>query len=261
MALKERKQITGTTSQINAYAGHEGQVVWDKDKKTLVGMGGTAGTNYPLATQEYTDNKVSHLEGKVDTSNAAITEALNKKENAGVCLPLTGGTMLGDIFFKAPNGEFSIGDSTKGARLALNEATRENFEGQVILQASDGTTTTSCNLYPNGELRLNGNVVDYITQQYDGVVRYASGLQIEWFSTTFTVTKGEISYWNHTYQLPFAGGRRISVSINSLGVWAYSTTLQLENISLTSCDGTLRRTEGEATNALTIYGIVIGYWK
>ena len=73
MAIKERKQITGTTAQIDAYKGHEGQIVWDKDKKTFVGMSGTAGKNYPLAPKEYVDNKVAK------------------------CLPLTGGQLLGDL--------------------------------------------------------------------------------------------------------------------------------------------------------------------
>ena len=59
MAIKEREQITGTTAQIQAYAGHEGQIVWDKEKKTFVGMSGTAGTNYPLAQKEYVDNEVA----------------------------------------------------------------------------------------------------------------------------------------------------------------------------------------------------------
>lgn len=75
MAVKERKQITGTTAQIQAYAGHEGQIVWDKEKKTLVGMSGTAGTNYPLAPKEYVDNEVAK------------------------CLPLSGGNISGQLHF------------------------------------------------------------------------------------------------------------------------------------------------------------------
>lgn len=66
MAIKERKQITGTTAQIDAYAGHEGQIVWDKEKKTFVGMSGIAGTNYPLASKTYVDEG---LAGKAPTSH------------------------------------------------------------------------------------------------------------------------------------------------------------------------------------------------
>lgn len=239
MAIKERKQITGTTEQINAYEGHEGQIVWDKDKKTFVGMSGTAGKNYPLAQQAYVDSK----------------------EDKGVCLPLTGGTMLGDILFRSPSGEFSIGDFTTGARLALNDANRENYKGQVIMRAYDGTNTTHCIVQPNGELRLNNNLVDSIVQQFNGVVRYASGLQIEWFNLSLTVHKGATEGWGYTYQAPFAEGRPLSVSLNTFGGWGYATTIQLENMSSTECSGTLRRTEGDDTVDSTIYGIVIGYWK
>lgn len=65
MAVKERKQITGTTAQINAYEGHEGQIVWDKEKKTFVGMSGTAGKNYPLAPQSYVDNEIKKIYDEV----------------------------------------------------------------------------------------------------------------------------------------------------------------------------------------------------
>lgn len=76
MAIKERKQITGTTEQINAYAGHEGQIVWDKEKKTLVGMSGTAGENYPLASQTYVANEVAKKASLVE-----LTEGLAGKAN------------------------------------------------------------------------------------------------------------------------------------------------------------------------------------
>lgn len=89
MAVKERKQITGTTAQINAYEGHEGQIVWDKEKKTFVGMSGTAGKNYPLAPQAYVDNEISKVN----------TEGLAGKEDKGTCLPLTGGNISGQLHF------------------------------------------------------------------------------------------------------------------------------------------------------------------
>ena len=68
MALKQRKQITGTTAQINAYAGVEGQLVWDKTKKKWVGMSGTAGTNYPMASESHTHSiaNVSGLQTALD---------------------------------------------------------------------------------------------------------------------------------------------------------------------------------------------------
>lgn len=96
MAIKERKQITGTTAQINAYEGHEGQVVWDKEKKTLVGMSGTAGENYQLASKEYVDNEVAKKQPQGDyATNTQLTEGLESKEDKGVCLPKSEGTLLG----------------------------------------------------------------------------------------------------------------------------------------------------------------------
>lgn len=202
MALKERKQITGTTSQINAYAGHEGQVVWDKDKKTLVGMGGTAGTNYPLATEEYADNKVRLLEGKVDTSNAAITEALNKKENAGVCLPLTGGTLTGSLFMSDTTHIWAVAPAElkglelgggsvykNGASLFLrdNNATGSGESGQWGLVAHNAASDAEGillgridNLWFNGEQieRTSGISGSTTDDGFYDVLRYSTGLQI-----------------------------------------------------------------------------------
>lgn len=82
MAIKQRKQLTGTTAQINAYAGVEGQLVWDKTKKKWVGMSGTAGTNYPMASESHTHsisnvtNLQSTLDGKQPKGDYATSKAL-----------------------------------------------------------------------------------------------------------------------------------------------------------------------------------------
>ena len=85
MAIKQRKQITGTTEQINAYAGVEGLLVWDKTKKKLVGMSGTAGTNYPMASENHT-HSISNISGLQTTldgkaTKTALTEGLAGKAN------------------------------------------------------------------------------------------------------------------------------------------------------------------------------------
>lgn len=92
MAIKQRKQLTGTTAQINAYAGVEGQLVWDKTKKKWVGMSGTAGTNYPMASESHTHSiaNVSGLQSALDGKQAkgdyattkALTDGLAGKANA-----------------------------------------------------------------------------------------------------------------------------------------------------------------------------------
>lgn len=82
MAIKQRKQLTGTTEQINAYAGVEGQLVWDKTKKKWVGMSGTAGTNYPMASESHTHSisNVTNLQSTLDakTNDATLQVDLTK---------------------------------------------------------------------------------------------------------------------------------------------------------------------------------------
>lgn len=83
MAIKQRKQLTGTTAQINAYAGVEGQLVWDKTKKKWVGMSGTAGTNYPMASESHTHSisNVTNLQSTLDdkATSKALTDGLAGK--------------------------------------------------------------------------------------------------------------------------------------------------------------------------------------
>lgn len=92
MAIKQRKQLTGTTAQINAYDGVEGQLVWDKTKKKWVGMSGTAGTNYPMASESHTHSisNVTDLQSTLDgmqpkgdyATSKALTDGLAGKANA-----------------------------------------------------------------------------------------------------------------------------------------------------------------------------------
>lgn len=86
MAIKQRKQVTGTTAQINAYAGVEGQLVWDKTKKKWVGMSGTAGTNYPMASERHQHSiaNVTDLQKALDgkATTTALTEGLAGKANS-----------------------------------------------------------------------------------------------------------------------------------------------------------------------------------
>ena len=242
MALKERKQITGTTAQINAYAGHEGQVVWDTSKKTLVGMSGTAGTNYPLATQEYADNSVSQLEGKVEASNAAFTEALNKKENAGVCLPLTGGTLTGPVFLTGTNHIWAvIEDEYKGLELgggnaywdgaALflrnNNAVGPEEAGQWGLVAHKTASKEEGILIGRtNNLWFNYKVVErvegFYTTQFTGghcdVHRYVTGLQI--VTADITIPANQLSV-TLTFTKPFIN---TAYSIAASGRSAYGDT-------------------------------------
>lgn len=191
MAIKERKQITGTTAQINAYEGHEGQIVWDKDKKTFVGMSGTAGENYPLASKEYADSKY---------------------------LPLTGGTLSGKMVF---NQSDSIGREIPsdhivlsggrtfldGASLALfgkdiNDARAGGFE---IYSFKDESTLSILRGFPDGSLLWAENKVLCVTGSGGGWLRYSDGLQFCWGGIVIpqnavnTVVNLPVPYVNNSY--------------------------------------------------------------
>lgn len=80
MAIKERKQITGTEAQIKGYAGHNGVLAYATDTKHLHVLSGTAGTTTELANR--TD--IPDITGKADTTyvNAELTKRQPKGDYA-----------------------------------------------------------------------------------------------------------------------------------------------------------------------------------
>nr|DAU05943.1 MAG TPA: tail repeat-like protein [Caudoviricetes sp.] len=98
MAIIERKQLTGTTEQINAYAGHNGQLAFDKTTKHLHVLSGTAGTTTKLANADdipapvdisgkadktYVDTELAKKQTKGDyATNTALTQGLAGKANS-----------------------------------------------------------------------------------------------------------------------------------------------------------------------------------
>lgn len=77
MAIKERKQITGTEAQIKGYAGHNGVLAYATDTKHLHVLSGTAGTTTELANR--TD--IPDITGKADTTY--VEAELTKKQPMG----------------------------------------------------------------------------------------------------------------------------------------------------------------------------------
>lgn len=92
MAIKQRKQLTGTTAQINAYAGVEGQLVWDTTEKKWVGMSGTAGTNYPMASESHT-HSISNVTDLQSTLDDKIPKTGNRGDLAGYSTSAVGTTV------------------------------------------------------------------------------------------------------------------------------------------------------------------------
>lgn len=80
MAIKERKQITGTEAQIKGYAGHNGVLAYATDTKHLHVLSGTAGTTTKLANMSDIPASVD-VSGKADTTY--VNAELAKKQNKG----------------------------------------------------------------------------------------------------------------------------------------------------------------------------------
>jgi hypothetical protein len=98
MAIKERKQITGTEAQIKGYAGHNGVLAYATDTKHLHVLSGTAGTTTKLANMSdipapvdisgkadktYVDTELAKKQAKGDyATNTALTQGLAGKANS-----------------------------------------------------------------------------------------------------------------------------------------------------------------------------------
>lgn len=216
MAIKERKQITGTTEQINAYAGHEGQIVWDKDKKTFVGMSGTAGTNYPLAQQAYVDTQFLPLTG------GELTGSL-------VAKGMSAGGSSASIYTTDPSTELMIttgnADFTKGGgALALYGRDHEMQGGWALLARSrdDDIITLSGNPTTR-RLLWGGQIVDSIVQEHvlgsDGFIKYASGYQIVWGTSSY----GAGDLQPITLTTPFSNSE-FTVAVNCLNTYGFWIT-------------------------------------
>ena len=251
MAIKERKQITGTTAQIKAYEGHEGQIVWDKEKKTFVGMSGTAGKNYPLASQAYVDTQ--------------LTEGLESKEDKGVCLPLSGGKLTGVL---------SLGG---GGQLYQHNGTSSSGHGYTILTTKETGSLNSCTLYfanpdsvdkgamilryvdgsgnnhdllmkgETGEIYWDNRTIDTLSTFSGSLVRYASGLQIVFIHASASPDGRTL-----TFDAPFSSSP-IAVANHRGADGTVNITLVCTPTSLVA-----RTNYGSPVEA---YIIVIGRWK
>lgn len=247
MAIKERKQITGTEAQIKGYAGHNGVLAYATDTKHLHVLSGTAGTTTKLANvsdipapvdisgkadKTYVDTELAKKQAKGDYATntaltsglAGLTEALNKKENAGVCLPLTGGTLTGPLYLTETNHIWAVVDEVykglelgggrtfkNGASLFLrnNNATGPEESGRWGLAAHNAASEKEGLLIGNTDnILFNGKVVEradgFYTTQFTGgfcaVHRYVTGLQIVVAAITIPMNKKVVTL---TFTKPF----------------------------------------------------------
>lgn len=182
MAIKERKQITGTAAQIKGFAGHNGVLAYATDTKHLHVLSGTAGTTTELAN-------VSDIPAPVDISGKAdktyVNAELAKKQakgdyatNTALTSGLAGKANSSHTHTKAQITDFpSIPDAStlipksgdRGAIAGYESSTRgiivsgtskdsQTSSGAIsVKQGTSGTTWTKVMYMTSGSVSLGAN--------------------------------------------------------------------------------------------------------
>lgn len=117
MAIKERKQITGTAAQIKGFAGHNGVLAYATDTKHLHVFSGTAGTTTELANRA----DIPDITDKADTTY--VNAELAKKQNKGDYA--TTSALTSGLAGKANSSHTHTIDNVTGLQDALNAASTQ----------------------------------------------------------------------------------------------------------------------------------------
>lgn len=169
MAIKERKQITGTAAQIKGFAGHNGVLAYATDTKHLHVLSGVAGTTTELANRSDIPAPVD-ISGKADTTyvNAELAKKANTKHTHAVA-DVTGlQTVLNTINDKIPKAgnRGKIGgyaESNKDTSDTINVAD-DSYDSQYctngtisVRNGSLGQTWTKVVMMSGGTVTLDSN--------------------------------------------------------------------------------------------------------
>lgn len=150
MAIKERKQITGTEAQIKGYAGHKGVLAYATDTKHLHVFSGTAGTTTELANR--TD--IPDVSGKADTTY--VNTELAKKQSKGDYA--TTSALTSGLAGKANSSHTHTIANVTGLQDALNAATPKSGNRGALAGYSSSATGTTVNATSGDSLYASANV-------------------------------------------------------------------------------------------------------
>lgn len=151
MAIKERKQITGTEAQIKGYAGHNGVLAYATDTKHLHVFSGTAGTTTKLANMSDIPAPVD-ISGKADktyvdtqlgtkATKTELTTGLAGKANSSHTHTIANVTGLQDALNSAST-QASNAIPKEGYRGAL-KGFESSTEGTIVNDTSPDTQHTA----------------------------------------------------------------------------------------------------------------------
>lgn len=138
MAIKERKQITGTEAQIKGYAGHNGVLAYATDTKHLHVLSGTAGASTELANR--TD--IPDITGKADTTY--VDNGLAGKANTSHTHTIANVTGLQDALnatiHKSGNRGALAGYSTSATGTTVNATSGDSLYASANVTVANGAT-------------------------------------------------------------------------------------------------------------------------
>lgn len=231
MAIIERKQLTGTTQQINAYAGHQGQLAFDKTTKHLHVLSGTAGTTTKLANvsdipapvdisgkadktevalkadKTYVDTELAKKQPTGDyATNSALTAGLAGKANVSDIpdvskyLPLSGSNLEGGLSFRDLS---TIDANTDLNYKGLEVRSAKTWEGGASLYLRSNEATEPHERGSWGIAAKDADGVDHLLQGIENNLYY-EGAEVERNIST------------STFRLPSGGSaveRRFSSSL------------------------------------------------
>lgn len=184
MAIIERKQLTGTTEQINAYAGHNGQLAFDKTTKHLHVLSGTAGASTKLAN-------VSDIP---DVSGY---------------LPLSGGNLESGLSFRDLS---KIDANTSSEYKALELRSAKNWEGGAALYLRHNEATGPRERGSWGLAAKDAKGVDRLLQGIEDHL-YFNGAEVERNISTST---SRLSDGSSVVERRFSSSLMIIAGLSSL---------------------------------------------
>lgn len=145
MAIKERKQITGTAAQIKGFAGHNGVLAYATDTKHLHVLSGTAGTTTELANRA----DIPDITGKADSSHThTIANVTGLQDALNVAIPKSGnrGALAG--YSSSATGTTVNATSGDSLYASANVTVANGATGQTwtkVVKLSAGTVTLGTN--------------------------------------------------------------------------------------------------------------------
>lgn len=141
MAIKERKQITGTEAQIKGYAGHNGVLAYATDTKHLHVLSGAAGTTTKLANMSDIPAPVD-ISGKADKTY--VDTGLAGKANTSHTHTIANVTGLQDALNatipKSGNRGALAGYSTSATGTTVNATSGDSLYASANVTVADGAT-------------------------------------------------------------------------------------------------------------------------